>query len=202
MSSQVFAGDTSGSVTIQCPAVAGSGIITLPVGTGTMVVNNASSAIVAATAQNSTSGTALVFTGIPSWAKRITVLLSGVSTSGSSDVIIQLGTSSGFVSTGYLGASGRINNSNATGVTNFSSGFLLSLGGGASAAATRHGRVVISNLSSNLWVSDFVFGISDTVFVGYGGGSLSLASVLTQVQITTVNGTDTFDAGSINILYE
>ena len=33
-------------------------------------------------------------------------------------------------------------------------------------------------------------------------GELKLAGALDRVRITTVNGTDTFDAGSINILYE
>jgi hypothetical protein len=34
------------------------------------------------------------------------------------------------------------------------------------------------------------------------GGFVPLSGTLDRVRITTANGTDTFDAGSINILYE
>ena len=33
-------------------------------------------------------------------------------------------------------------------------------------------------------------------------GRVTLSGALDRVRVTTVNGTDTFDAGSINILYE
>lgn len=48
------------------------------------------------TAQNTTSGTTSDFTGIPSWAKKIIVMINGISTSAvSSTFMLQLGTSGG-----------------------------------------------------------------------------------------------------------
>jgi hypothetical protein len=143
-----------------------------------------------ATAQSAT-GTAVDFTSIPSWAKRITIIFQGVSTNGSASVIVRLGTSSGFVASGYLGS---------TEVANFTTG--LPVDGISNAAAVRHGCVQIINVSSNSWVSAGSMGRSDSVGSYTSGGSVSLASTLTQVQITTGNGTDTFDAGTINISYE
>ena len=156
------------------------------------------------TAQASTSGTSIDFTGIPSWVKRITVMFQGVSTNGSSQVIIRLGTSSGFVSTAgaYLGsaddAAAAISpNSMSTGFTFEDTSEVSTL--------VRHGLATLCNLSGNNWVYSFIGGRSDAAGLLFGGGSISAASLggtLDRIRITTVNGTDTFDAGSINILYE
>ena len=53
------------------------------------------------TAVNSTSGTSIDFTGIPSGVKRITIMLKDVSTSGTSYKLIQLGSGS-ITTTGYF----------------------------------------------------------------------------------------------------
>jgi hypothetical protein len=143
-----------------------------------------------ATAQSAT-GTAVDFTSIPSWAKRITIIFQAVSTNGSSSVIVRLGTSSGFVSSGYLGSSASFN---------YTNGFPIDDIG--SAAAVRHGYIQIMNITGNSWVSGGSMGRSDAAGSYSSGGSVSLASTLTQVQITTGNGTDAFDAGTINISYE
>mgnify|MGYP006266300009 CR=1 FL=1 len=200
MASIVVAGDTSGSVTIAAPAVAGSSTLTLPTGTGTFSVNGASTNIVTGTAQNSTSGTTITFTGIPSWAKRITVLFNGVSTSGGSDLLIQIGSGS-LTTTGYLGASTSTVGA-TVGSTNYTTGFGLRAGGTALGAIIRHGSCTICTLGSNIWVESGVFAHSNEAANFYSAGSVTLSGALDRVAFTTVNGTDTFDAGSINILYE
>ena len=152
------------------------------------------------TAQNSTSGTSIDFTGIPSWVKRITVMFNGVSTNGSSTVSIQIGTSSGVETTGYAaGGVTSVGGSNNAGATS-TSRFLTQGGGGASDVS--HGIAIISLVGSNLWVFSFVGAHSQAGNSLQGGGSKTLSGTLDRVRITTVNGTDTFDAGSINILYE
>ena len=144
-----------------------------------------------ATAQNSTSGTSIDFTGVPSWAKRITVMFNGVSTNGTSAVLVQLGTSGGVATSGYLGSS---NGENYT--TGFSDGF-------TTASAARHGSYTIMLIGSNTWVCSVVAGTSNYLPVNNPGGfSIALAGALDRIRITTVNGTDTFDAGTINISYE
>jgi len=155
--------------------------------------------ITSGTAQNSTSGTSIDFTSIPSWVKRITVMFSGVSTSGTSSYLIQLGDSGGIETTGYASTSSRISTTVLT--QNSTAGFIL-LGGAAAAAATYSAAYCISLLSTNLWCLQGI--MSDTVNTQtqIAAGSKTLTDTLTQIRITTAGGTDTFDAGSINILYE
>jgi hypothetical protein len=164
---------------------------------GTTGVQGNSGAFVAGTAVASTSGTSIDFTSIPSWVKRITVMVAGVSTDGSSVLRIQLGTSSGVVSSGYLGTGST--NSSATASSNFTSGFDE---WGATSTSVRHGSFLISLLGSNNWTCAGGMGFSDTARSNYIYGSVSLGGTLDRVRITTANGTDTFDAGTINILYE
>lgn len=153
--------------------------------------------MVLSTAVNSTSGTSIDFTGIPSWVKRITVMFSGVSTSGISTIMIQLGSTT-MQTTGY--SSGGSFVSSGVGGINTTSGLVV--GHNASASHIRQGVSNIQNISGNSWVSTSVIGISQTAETGLSGGSVSLSGVLDRIRITTVNGTDTFDAGSINIMYE
>jgi hypothetical protein len=194
-------GSTSGSCTLQEQAVAGTSVLTLPVGSGTVVANNVNSAIVSGTAVASTSGTSIDFTGIPSWAKKITVMFQGVSTSGTSNVMIQLGTSGGVTTSGYLGAGSGIAASVIT--ANQTTGFGIENGAGVvTASSVRHGVATVSNLSSNNWVAGGTFANSNSAATTVFGGSIALGGTLDRVRITTVNGTDTFEAGSINIMWE
>jgi hypothetical protein len=142
------------------------------------------------------SGTSVDFTGIPSWAKRITVMFSGISKSGTSNILIQLGDSGGIENTNYLGTCWTANVTN----TNYSTGFLLTAV--EAAADISHGQAIISLVGSNVWVNSSLLGRSNNGTAHSSAGSKTLSDTLTQVRITTVNGTDTFDAGSINILYE
>jgi hypothetical protein len=196
----VLQGSTSGSITLQEPAVAGTSVLALPVGSGTVVANNVNSAIVSGTAVASTSGTSINFTGIPSWVKRITVMLNGVSTSGTSQMMIQLGDAGGIETSGYLGTA--MSNVNGSATANHSSGFLLNPATDITAEGIRHGSFIITNITSNTWTMFGIAGFSNTPFNAQSSGSKGLSDVLTQVRITTFGGTDTFDAGSINILYE
>lgn len=169
-------------------------------GDGAWATPAATSNIISATAQVSTSGTSISFTAIPSGVKRITVMFNGVSTSGTSVVLVQLGTGATptYTTTGYLGSGSSIGSGSALYTTGF--GF-----GNARAATTvSSGNFALGLLSSatNTWAASGNFGRSDTGGMDVGAGAISLAAVLTAVRITTVNGTDTFDLGSINILYE
>ncbi len=187
MASLVLTGDTSGQVTIAAPAVAGTNTLTLQAATATNAVNTRATAVV------STSGTSIDFNSLPSWIKKITVMLSGVSTNGTANYLIQIG--SGSVTTsGYLGAGGSTG-----GISNFTTGFGVAAG---AASVVMHATMTITNVSGNIWLASHVGGRSDAAAVTFGGGSVTLSGTLDQVRITTSNGTDTFDAGTINILYE
>jgi hypothetical protein len=154
--------------------------------------------ITSGTAVASTSGTSIDFTSIPSWVKRITVMLQGVSTSGTSNIQVQIG--AGSVSTsGYLG-SGSFVQTGTTTATTSTTGFALSTN--VAASTVIHGIATICLLGSNVWAFSSTVSRSDAGSVISASGSLSLGGTLDRIRITTVNGTDTFDAGTINILYE
>ena len=147
----------------------------------------------------SASGTSVDFTGIPSWAKRVTVMFSGVSTNGTSSLLIQLGDSGGFETTGYVSTSVIARDgTTSTGLTS-TSGFVVIT---ANAANTILGTAVLTAVSGNTWVLSSAYGMSGSTHTGTAGGNKTLSDTLTQVRITTVNGTDTFDAGTINIFWE
>jgi hypothetical protein len=150
------------------------------------------------TAQNTTSGTSINFTGIPSWAERITVMFNGVSSNGTSNFLIQLGTSSGFVITGYESSSAYIISNSSYLNSQYSAGFGIAQGSGSNVIS---GFLQFCNISSNTWVmSGNLTTTQNATFMN--AGRISLAAVLTQLRLTTVNGTDAFDSGSVNILYE
>lgn len=156
-------------------------------------------ALVLFTAQTA-SGTSVDFADIPSWAKRITVMFSGVSVSGASSWLVQIGDSGGIENTGYTSSAFIIATSGSTGI-NSTAGYVIF---SDTATYTFSGKMVIDNITSNTWVSSHTIGsgITLTGLTGFGGGSKSLSATLDRVRITTVNGTDTFDAGTINIMVE
>jgi hypothetical protein len=192
----VLMGSTSGSCTLQEQAVAGTSVITLPVGTGTAVVNGVNGTIVSGTAVTP-SGTSVDFTGIPSWAKRITVMFSGVSLSGTDRILVQIGSGS-IATTGYTSTGIRVTSANATAATSSTAGMIILQ---ELASDILSGSMVLTNITGNTWISNHTAkkATSNSVF---GGGDVTLGGVIDRLRITTVGGTDTFDAGSINILYE
>jgi len=68
------------------------------------------------------------------------------------------------------------------------------------AGYVHNGLVTIANVSGNIWV--LAGTIHNATYAEMPSGTKTLSDVFTQLRVTTVNGTDTFDAGSINILYE
>lgn len=149
--------------------------------------------------QNTTSGTAIDFTGIPSWAKRITVMLNGVSTNGANLILLQLGNGS-IVITGYLDF--VVNSQGGSGITTkTTTGFA---GDGGSAVFLYYGTFTLNLQTGNTWVCSKSLGADNggIARTATGGGSITLGSSLDRVRLTTVGATDTFDAGSVNILYE
>lgn len=167
---------------------------------GSVTLNKTSgSLITSSTAIATTSGTEHDFTSIPSWVKKITVMIDGVSTDGLTDIVIQIGTSTGIENTGYLSANVSFGASaNATG--NYTTGFGMDTN--ASAANTLHGSFVLTKLDGNTWTMNGGVAYSNTTSAIVVFGSKTLSGVLDRVRLTTANGTDTFDAGKINILYE
>jgi len=142
------------------------------------------------------SSTSVDFTSIPSWARRITVMLAGVSLSGSDSIQIQLGSGS-FTTSGYSGGGARLGAASVAAAT-FTTGFALN---NATAASLISGNITITNVTGNTWSATGLCGETSGEFICMVGGFIALSGTLDRLRVTT-NGSNTFDAGTINILYE
>jgi hypothetical protein len=152
--------------------------------------------MVLGTSVASTSGTSIDFTGIPSWVKRITIMFNGVSTNGSSGKLVQIGSGS-LITSGYSGGNGWAGQ--YTDGENLTAGFGFA---GTSADDVIYGHMIITLISGNTYIASHYIGFSNNRCFGGGGSSVNASAIIDRIRITTVNGSDTFDAGSINIMYE
>ena len=167
-------------------------------GMGGAIVPQPTPVITSGTA-TSLSGTSVGFTGIPSWVKRITLALyNGVSTSGTSVLQVQIGSGS-YVITGYTGAYGYFVNASSSGWAALTTGFGIY---NDNAPDTRNGSMVLNLVAGNTWSVSGMFITTNRGIMTNSTGYIALGGSLDQIRLTTVNGTDTFDSGSINILYE
>jgi hypothetical protein len=145
------------------------------------------------------AGTAVGFTGIPSWVKRIIVMLyNGVSTSGTSMLQLQIGSGS-YTTSGYTCSYGVVVTGSTTSITTATTGFVIY---NDNAPDARNGTITFTLATGNTWVVNGMCGVTNRGIISLTTGYLALGGSLDRIQLTTVNGTDTFDAGSINIQYE
>lgn len=154
--------------------------------------SSGSATITLGTPQATTSGTSIDFTSIPSGTKMIIVNLNGVSTSGTSIALVQLGDSGGVENTGYSGSTAN---------TLYTDGARLYTTWAASTIAHGTITIVLINSSTKTWAITGVLGYSNAGLSNNLGYTKSLSADLDRIRLTTVGGTDTFDAGEINILY-
>lgn len=204
-------GSTSGYVEIDAPAAAGSNTLVLPTGNGTngqVLTTNGSGTLswstpsagvtmTRATAVAATSGTSIDFTSIPSTARRITVMFDAVSTNGTSYKQVQLGDSGGIETTGYNAGSVDLQF-----YYSITSGFPIGVNYIPSSTDAVYGQIILTNLTGNTWTcSGGIYQSGYNVSCAISG-TKTLSDTLDRVRLTTINGTDTFDAGTVNIIYE
>jgi len=148
-----------------------------------------------------TNQTAPEFTGIPSWVKKITLQFAGVSTNSTGVILIQLGSTT-YTTSGYVGGAYLFISTPGIGVSSISTGFAIETGSASLTASTfRHGLVTLTLQSGNTWVASGFLGHTGTSTGGAVGGYVALSGTLDRVRLY-IDGTQQFDAGSINILYE
>jgi hypothetical protein len=165
-------------------------------GSGVLSFSSVSAGFTSGTAVATTSGTAFDFTGIPATAKLIIINFAEVSLSGGDNISVLLGDSGGFETSGYNSSSAYVGSSSS--YTSSTSAFTVVL---SNSVFTPSGILLLTLLdsSTNTWSSNHTLsGYSDKVIMG--GGNKSLSDTLTQVRITR-GGTNTFDAGKLNIMY-
>jgi hypothetical protein len=159
-------------------------------------------AITSGTAVASTSGTSIDFTGIPSWVKRITVMFNGVSVNATSRIVAQIGGAS-IETSGYIGSISYVGATSS--VISYTTYFIINPS--STAVELAYGSVLTLSLldaSTNTWSASHsgTFDQSGGYYSLCGGGTKTITGSLAKLRITTAGGTATFDAGSINILYE
>jgi len=188
----VQSADTSGEINLQSNGTTKLSVLSTGV----------SGVITQGTAVASTSGTSIDFTSIPSWVKRVTVMFNGVSTNGTSLTQIQIG--AGSVTTSGYAATSSFSSVSSNQYAYATTGFILDNVSTSGVTITRSGSIQILLIGSNTWIAsgNISAGSVGQVTNACGGNSPALGGTLDRIRITTVNGTDTFDAGSINILYE
>jgi hypothetical protein len=159
------------------------------------------SPVVSAAMLTASGQTELAFTDIPSWVKRITIGLSNLSTSSTVTPVVHLGDSGGYETTNYNSYGIAATNTGVAGIGGASqTGFVLT--NGVTAAGTLNGMITLMliDVSTNAWVSSST--LITSPFVSHvTGGNKTLSATLDRVRLY-VHGTVTFDAGTVNILYE
>jgi len=202
----VVASGNDGAVVIQS-GLAGAKVDALSIaadGTPTYVaptgaVAKAVAPIQLGTAIATTSGTSIDFTGIPAGVKRITLGVAGLSTTGSAELLIQIGSSAGVKTSGYLGFATYTGS--ATAGLNMGAGFTVR---SDDAGEVQHGIINLTAIdtAAGNWAMSAILGRSNESYMAISGGAASLSAMLTSVRLTTTNGTDAFDAGSASISWE
>lgn len=150
------------------------------------------------TAQTASSNTDFDFTGIPTWVNRITVMGWGLSTNGTSPIILRVGDGA-IVSTGYLGS--------VTNIAGATPASVLATSGCAitqsiAAASVIRFTATIQRGTGNTWVISGVGAFSNTATTMIFASEIALSGALDRLRLTTSGGTDTFDAGDISISWE
>lgn len=190
---------TNDSGSVSSAMLASSSVTTVKIADANVTPDKLSQKLTRMSAQNTTSGTTIDFTSIPSWARRITIAFNGVSLNGTAYIMVQIGTGGTPTTSGYTGGTTALANAAITNAASVS-GFPLF---GAAAAYVQHGLLTLVNVSGNVWVASGNFwNVPSVNFATIVAGGVSLAGVLDMVRITSSNGTDTFDAGSVNVMYE
>lgn len=207
-------GSTSGSVQLNAPASTTSGadvVLTLPVndgdasqylqtdGAGALSWQTITTSDWTEATATSTSGSTVEFTGLPSDAKDIVVVWSGVSGTATSTLSYRLGTGTGptYVTTGYLEWEGYYGSSTASS-TKQTDQFRFS-NVTNNLAHLYYGQVVLRNPTGNTWVTRGETWTSDATLLKVNFGNLALAAELTAIQFFFASGD--FDAGNWKIIY-
>jgi hypothetical protein len=151
------------------------------------------------TSQASTTGTTVDFLGIPTWARKITLVMHAVSSDSTGHLLVQIGSGSTPETTGYNNAiSFAITSAGAVNTTASTAGFPI-----RSAAATQAftGALTIYGTGNNYWTAMGNFASSvGTVATSTCTGTIDTFTNVGILRVTLSTGN--FDGGVMTVLYE
>lgn len=148
------------------------------------------------TEQATTSGTGVTFSSIPEGTTMIVINFEGVSSTGTANMLVTIGDSGGLESSGYVSLSQGSETSSFQMVSSTAAFVIMDKVGGAS---TMSGSMILTLKDATNFTWDSVHNVYATTISGsWGAGVKSLSAELTQLKIAR----GTFDAGSINIMYQ
>jgi hypothetical protein len=143
------------------------------------------------------SETTMTFTGIPAGVNWVTMGFLGLSNTATSNFLVQLGDSGGLEASGYLSSAAGLTTSSVNTVTSSTAGIIILM----TAAAAAHGQVTFRRFNSNQWTAQGSVRRDANTTTWFSGSTPDLTTALTQIGVTTVGGSGTFDAGTVNIQY-
>ena len=150
--------------------------------------------------EQAAAGTEVEFTGIPAGVKKIKVLFLNVSTNGTSPIVVQIGDTNGFATSGYTSVAGGLDSTPE--YSSNSNGFHIEDISAATHVYDGIWSLYLKDKASFTWLSHHHMAATfDSTMVG-GAGSKSLPLELAGVRVTTIELADTFDGGSFSIQYE
>jgi len=139
--------------------------------------------------------TSIDILSLPPGIRELTLNFGQVTVSGSGP-LMQLGTSAGFITSGYSGSGER-----STTSANYSNGFgIHTIGVGYDLSGAFTFRLL--NPASNLWTCFGGLGVSNTAINFYTAGVVALPGMLDRFRLTTVTGVPSYTLGEINYSYK
>jgi hypothetical protein len=139
----------------------------------------------------------VTFTGIPSWAKRITVLTYSASNQGGT-IDLRVGTSSGLITSGYSSRDAYWNNGSSAFIPTTVSGS-FSFVDFTSAGNAYYRRYVLEECQSNYWTMS-AHNHYSSGYVNIMTGYVNAAGTVDRVALLCPTGN--FDDGTMRVMYE
>jgi len=159
----------------------------------------ASAGFTLGTEQATTSGTSITFGSIPAGTTMIVVMTEGVSFGTENQLLLQIGDAGGIETSGYVSTGLKTTDGAISGGGSSTAGF-RSASVGTGDLFTIQFTLALKDSSNFTWISSHQ-GKSTTANCDHGGGDKSLSAELTQLKLSGHAGA-TFDAGSVNIMYQ
>ncbi len=140
-----------------------------------------------------------VLSGIPPNVIEVTCVIKDLSTNGTSPILVQVGAGASTVTSGYTGDSF---NSAGTAVSNtaHSTGILIN----PVVVLASHvisGTLTLTRLPATVWLYKGTIHNTDTPRITVISGQVTVGNELSKLVFTTLNGTDAFDGGYLDMYY-